>query len=130
MPRYLDTAALIELARNPEQTDAPACTCTKTPLDGWQSQPLSLDERQLELIGTLVPENEAEPTFCEYLPGDVSYWSEDAPIVPRYFPYNRCGVWRCSLCGRIYLRYTEGGGYFVDQRIRALKARLIEDVPL
>jgi len=130
MSRYLDTAALIELARNAEQTDVPACNCTKTPLDGWQSQPLSLDERQLELIGTLVPEDEAEPTFSEYLPGDVSYWSENAPIAPRYFPYNRCSVWRCSLCGRMYLRYTEGGGYFVDQRIRALKARLIEDVPL
>jgi hypothetical protein len=39
-------------------------------------------------------------------------------------------VWECSVCGRLYLRYTEGGGYFVDRRIRAVSANLIEDVPL
>lgn len=130
MTRYLDAAALIELARRAEQTAPGPCTCTRTPLDGWQSQPLSLDERQLEQIGTLVSGDEAEPTFAEHLPGGARYWSEDAPIAPRYFPYNRCGVWQCSLCARLYLRYTEGGGYFVDQRIRALRASLIEDVPL
>jgi hypothetical protein len=130
MTRYLDAAALIELARHAEQTDPAPCTCTKTPLDGWQSQPLSLDERQLNQVGTLVREDEAEPTFAEYLPPGTGYWSEEAPVAPRYFPYNRCGVWACSLCGRLYLRYTEGGGYFVDQRIRGLKSQLIEDAPL
>lgn len=130
MPQYLDAAALLKLAQRAEHADAPVCGCTKTPLDGWQSQPLSLDERQLEQIGTLIPEDEAEPTFSEYLPENHGYWSDEAPIAPRYFPYNRCGVWKCTQCGRLYLRYTEGGGYFVDQRIRALKARLIEDVPL
>jgi hypothetical protein len=130
MTRYLDATALLELAQRAEQTEAPPCTCTKTPLDGWQTQPLSLDERQLEQIGTLVAEDIAEPTFAEYLPENTGYWSENAPIAPRYFPYNRCGVWKCTLCGRLYLRYTEGGGYFVDQRMRALKAHLIEDVPL
>jgi len=130
MTRHLDAAALTELARRAEQTDPPSCTCTRTPLDGWQSQPLSIDERQLAQVGTLVAETESEPTFAEYLPGETRYWSDDAPIAPRYFPYNRCGVWACMLCGRLYLRYTEGGGYFVDQRMRALNPRLIEDVPL
>ncbi|WP_248295219.1 hypothetical protein [Paraburkholderia sp. UYCP14C] len=69
-------------------------------------------------------------TFSEYLPNKATYWSGDAPIAPRYFPYNRCGVWQCSTCGRLYLRYVEGGGYFVDRRIRALNADLIDDVPL
>lgn len=130
MTRYLDAAALIDLAQRAEQTDPAPCVCTKTPLDGWQSQPLSIDDRQLEQVGTLMREDEAEPTFAEYLPGGLRYWSDEAPIAPRYFPYNRCGVWTCAHCGRLYLRYTEGGGYFVDQRIRALKASLIEDVPL
>ncbi|WP_321782267.1 hypothetical protein [Paraburkholderia sp. J94] len=130
MPQYLDAAAFIELAQRAEQTQASVCVCTKTPLDGWQTQPLSLDERQLEQIGTLALQDEAEPTFAEHLPGNLGYWSEEAPIAPRYFPYNRCGVWKCTQCGRLYLRYTEGGGYFVDQRIRAVKAALIEDVPL
>ena len=130
MTRYLDAAALTDLAQRAEQAAPAPCTCTKTPLDGWQSQPLSIDERQLEQVGTLMRDDEAEPTFAEYLPEGLRYWSDEAPIAPRYFPYNRCGVWKCTHCGRLYLRYTEGGGYFVDQRMRALKAALIEDVPL
>jgi hypothetical protein len=78
-------------------------------------------------IGTLIPENEHEPTYQEYLPNGVNYWASNAPIAPNFFPYNRSDVWKCSACGRLYLRYTEGGGYFVDKRIRALSSRLITD---
>ncbi|MDR5753100.1 MULTISPECIES: hypothetical protein [unclassified Caballeronia] len=126
----MNAATLIDHARRAEAKAPGPCGCTKTPLDGWQSQPLSLDETQFREIGTLAPENDPEPTFSEYLPAKTNYWSADAPIAPRYFPYNRCSVWECSVCGRLYLRYTEGGGYFVDRRIRAVRAALIEDVPL
>ncbi|MEX3638060.1 hypothetical protein [Paraburkholderia sp. BR14320] len=135
MAHHLNTATLLDLARAAQrrleqQRAAGPCECTRTALDGWQSQPLSLDESLLEEIGTLMPEDDPEPTFSEHLPDKTSYWSADAPIAPRYFPYNRCGVWQCSTCGRLYLRYVEGGGYFVDRRIRAVNADLIEDVPL
>lgn len=130
MADFLDASTLLELAQVAESGVNAPCTCTKTPLDGWQSQPLSLDETQFHEIGTLCPDDDAEPTFSEYLPDKKSYWSTDAPIAPRYFPYNRCGVWECGLCGRLYLRYTEGGGYFVDRRIRAVRSALIEDVAL
>ncbi|SAL59523.1 hypothetical protein AWB66_03342 [Caballeronia telluris] len=95
----MNAATLIDHARRAEARAPGPCGCTKTPLDGWQSQPLSLDETQLREIGTLAPENDPEPTFSEYLPGKTNYWSADAPIAPRYFPYNRCGVWECSVCG-------------------------------
>ncbi|MBC8733045.1 hypothetical protein [Paraburkholderia sp. UCT2] len=135
MAHYLNAASLLDLARaaqrRPVQQRAAApCECTGTPLDGWQSQPLSLDETLFEKTGTLVPEDDPEPTFSEYLQDKTRYWSADAPVAPRYFPYNRCGVWQCSTCGRLYMRYVEGGGYFVDRRIRAVNADLIEDVPL
>ncbi|MFL9866146.1 hypothetical protein PQR67_18365 [Paraburkholderia fungorum] len=130
MAEYLNAATLLELAQRAEQRTAAPCACTRTPLDGWQSQPLSLDETQFKEIGTLAPENDPEPTFSEYLPGKTNYWSDDAPIAPRYFPYNRCALWQCTLCSRLYLRYTEGGGYFVDRRIRAVQSALIEDVAL
>lgn len=130
MADYLNAATLLDLARKAEALVASPCSCTKTPLDGWQSQPLSIDETQFEEVGTLMPEDDPEPTFSEYLPGKTNYWAADAPIAPRYFPYNRCAVWQCSLCSRLYLRYTEGGGYFVDRRMRSLQATLIEDVPL
>ncbi|BEU26891.1 hypothetical protein [Paraburkholderia caribensis] len=128
MTPYVDAAALVALAQRAEENGSTPCSCTKTSLDGWQSQPLSLDESQLVEVATLMREDDPEPTFAEYRPDNVQYWSPDAPIAPRYFPYNRCGVWECSACGRLYLRYTEGGGYFVDRRIRALKAGLVEDV--
>ncbi|MEX3765002.1 hypothetical protein [Paraburkholderia phenoliruptrix] len=130
MPNHLNAATLLDLARRAHARAPGPCVCTKAPLEGWQSQPLSLDETQLREIGTLWPENDPDPTYAEYLPVKLTYWSTDAPIAPRYFPYNRCGVWECSLCGRLYLRYTEGGGYFVDRRIRSLQWALIEDVSL
>lgn len=130
MPATLNTATLIDLAQRAEVSDPGPCACTRTPLDGWQSQPISLDETQLREIGTLLTEDDPEPTVAEYLPGKTTYWSNDAPIAPRYFPYNRCSVWECLSCARLYLRYTEGGGYFVDRRIRALRLALIEDIPL
>jgi hypothetical protein len=130
MAHYLNTATFVELAQAAQSRASKPCACTRTPLEGWQSQPLSFDETQLEEIGTLLAEDDPEPTYSEYLPGKTTYWAADAPIAPRYFPYNRCGVWQCSTCGRLYLRYVEGGGYFVDRRIRAVNAALIEDVPL
>jgi hypothetical protein len=130
MAHYLNAASFLDLARNAQSSATGPCSCTRTPLDGWQSQPLSLDESQFVEIGTLLPEDDPEPNYSEYLPGKTTYWAADAPIAPRYFPYNRCGVWQCSTCGRLYLRYVEGGGYFVDRRIRAVNAELIEDVPL
>ncbi|CAD6530931.1 hypothetical protein [Paraburkholderia metrosideri] len=130
MAQYLNAASFLDLARAAQQRATERCSCTRTPLDGWQSQPLSLDETLLEEIGTLLLEDDLEPAYNEYLPGKTTYWATDAPIAPRYFPYNRCGVWQCSTCAHLYLRYVEAGGYFVDRRIRAVKAELIEDVPL
>ena len=47
------------------------------------------------------------------------------PIAPAYFPYNRCDVWQCANCGRPFLRYTEYGGYYVEERVRELHAALV-----
>ncbi len=127
---HLDAASLTELARQAEAGELPECSCTRTPLDGWNTLPLSLDEGQLREVATLTRADNDEPTFSEYLPNGLQYWAVDAPIAPLYFPYNRCGVWTCILCGRGYLRYMEGGGYFVDRRIRMLNSALIVDVPL
>jgi len=130
MPNYLDASALTKIALRAESLAIGPCNCTRTPLDGWNSQPVSLDEGRLEEIGTLMVDDDPEPSYREYLPGDLDYWSPNAPITPHFFPYNRCNVWQCTQCSRLYLRYTEGGGYFVDRRIRAVNSALIQDVPL
>ncbi|MBZ5795907.1 hypothetical protein K8353_37895 [Burkholderia contaminans] len=106
------------------------CTCRGTVAAGWQSMPLSLPDTQLRDIGTLIDGDPEEASYAEFHPAGTRYWSETAPIAPRYFPYNRCTVSECVACSRVFLRYMEGGGYFVDRRIRALDANLIVDAPL
>ncbi len=123
---YLDHAALLKLAAEAAGVTQP-CICTNTPLAGWTSLPLSLQGAQLAEVATLAPSGDPEPTYDEYHPAGTRYWSDNAPIAPRHFPYNRCNVSRCVSCGRLYLRYQEGGGYFIDQRLRALDPALIVD---
>ncbi|KAF1042544.1 MAG: hypothetical protein GAK35_02658 [Herbaspirillum frisingense] len=96
------------------------CNCRAADSSGWISLPLSLPESQLTDVATLVADPYDEPAFTEYHPDGTRYESPDAPIAPRHYPYNRCNIARCTLCGRHYLRYMEAGGYFVDRRIRAL----------
>ncbi|RXZ38205.1 hypothetical protein D9O50_01250 [Oxalobacteraceae bacterium CAVE-383] len=125
----LDFPQLAALARQSAGIDA-ACACSGVSLAGWESVPLSLDEASLEEVGTLFEDHFVEPPFEEYHPAGTRYDSPDAPIAPRYFPYNRCTVARCKVCGRHFLRYTEAGGYFVDRRIRLLDAALLVDAAL
>jgi hypothetical protein len=128
-PSVPDFAALTELADRSERVSI-HCSCATTPTEGWQTLPLSMPVAQLSEVATLATGDEDEPTFAEYHPNGTRYWSVDAPIAPRYFPYNRCSVSECTVCGRCYLRYTEGGGYFVDQRIRLLRASVLVDAAL
>jgi hypothetical protein len=107
-----------------------ACTCLPVSLASWESVPLSLDETNLNDVGTLFEDHFVEPTFEEFHPSGTRYDSPNAPIAPRYFPYNRCTVAECRICGRHFLRYTEAGGYFVDRRIRSLASELLVDAPL
>ncbi|GGC67876.1 hypothetical protein [Undibacterium terreum] len=125
----LDFSALAALAGKPEHTNSD-CACSKLDLQSWISVPLSLDEENLQDVGTLFEDPYAEPTFTEYHPAGTHYDSPDAPIAPLYYPYNRCTVAVCKKCGRHYLRYTEAGGYFVDRRIRLLSPQLLIDAVL
>lgn len=120
LPR-LDDEQLRQLAQQ-SAAITEACNCVSADASGWTSLPLSLPEQQLQDIGTLLQDPYVEPTFAEYHPGATRYESPQAPVAPRHFPYNRCNVARCTHCARLYLRYTEAGGYFVDRRIRALNA--------
>jgi hypothetical protein len=125
----LDFPQLAALARQSAGIDV-ACACSAVDLAGWESVPLSLDEAALEEVGTLFADHFVEPPFEEYHPAGTRYDSPTAPIAPLYFPYNRCTVARCRVCGRHFLRYTEAGGYFVDRRIRLLDAALLVDAAL
>jgi hypothetical protein len=122
----IDFAGLKQLAEASAAVTAP-CSCNDAALLAWRALPLTLELDQFEEVASLVEDPFAEPTFVEYHAGGTRYDSDDAPIAPRYFPYNRSNLARCVKCNRHYLRYTEAGGYFSELRIRALRPQLLVD---
>ena len=101
--------------------------CAPLVCPGWESVPSTFDLSSLQRVGTLRSEDAEETTVLEHHPRGTHGWSADAPIAPAFFPYNRCDVWTCKACARPFLRYTEYGGYYEDERIRQLDAALIDD---
>jgi hypothetical protein len=106
---------------------APCESCRSLVCPGWEALPGSFDRGRLECVGSLRDPDVDSPTVAEFHPGGTHAWSADAPIAPAWFPYNRCDVWRCKSCARAFLRYTEFGGYYTEERIRELDANLIRD---
>jgi hypothetical protein len=107
------------------------CACSLKICKGWESVS---DERwpskQLKFEGTLrreLAEGESELSFEEFHPYGTRYDSPEAPIALQNFPYNRADVYACQQCGCAVLKYTEYGGYYVDQRVRLVDAALVID---
>ena len=120
---FLDCSALRQLSRGHTACEA----CSSLRCDGWEALSGAFDRSRLRRIGTLRPRGDDEPTLQEYHPAQTHAWSADAPIAPAFYPYNRCEVWCCAECARPFLRYTEYGGYYEEERIRELKAELVTD---
>ena len=100
---------------------APACRCGVGACDGWVSlSPERWPTAQMQAIGTLRDMAVHEPSFEELHPHGTRYESPAAPVAPHFYPYNRCDLYRCTGCQRLLLRYTEAGGYYVDERVRVL----------
>jgi hypothetical protein len=103
----------------------PCASCAALVCPGWESLAGGFDRNCLRRVGTLRAPGDDEPTLQEHHPAGTHAWSADAPIAQAFFPYNRCEVWQCVACARAFLRYTEYGGYYVDERIRALDPTLV-----
>ena len=129
IPFLANTPALRALVLSATtQATTLACHCASLgPCAGWESITEDRWPAQLQQLATLRDPELYEPTFEEFHQG-TRYDSPDAPIALKHFPYNRCDVWQCA-CGRLFLRYTEFGGYYVDHRVRALNPALIVDAP-
>lgn len=123
MTGFVNPKQLQELAHAISHDDQCA-TCAPINYPGWESLPVVFDQGSLKLIGTLKLEDAPE-NWEEFHPHGTQIWSPDAPIAIGFHPYNRCDLYQCVDCSRIYLRYTEFGGYYIDQRIRALNAQLV-----
>jgi hypothetical protein len=120
---------LLALARTSAAVDGP-CACILDPHDEWSRIQASFPEQDMRPVGTLVDDPYVEASFAEFHPDGTRYWSAEAPIALRHYPYNRCTVVRCAQCGRAYLRYVEAGGYYAEPRVRALKPGLVVDAPV
>lgn len=119
---------LMELAQTSSRVMR-ACACAIDSYREWTRIPADFPQAQMRTVGTLVEDPHVEASFTEYRPHGTDYWSADAPIAPRYFPYNRCTVQQCTVCCRSCLTYVEAGGYYVEPRIRALDPALLVDAP-
>ena len=115
--KRLVAAELLALANVAERSSS-CRVCGSLRCAGWESMPSAFDRRALVRIGTLRDPDVDEPTLQEHHPHGTHAWSPDAPIAIAYHPYNRCDVWQCTACRRAYLRYTEYGGYYEDERVR------------
>ena len=126
-PSPLDATQLQALAIKPLDQ----CACALKICKGWES--VSDDRwpsKQLKLEGTLrreLVQGEPELSFQEFHPNGTRYDSPEAPIALNYFPYNRADVYACQQCGCAVLKYTEYGGYYIDQRVRLVDASLVVD---
>jgi len=105
-----------------------ACDCGIDACREWTRVPATFPQAQMRTLGTLAGDPYAEPSYAEYHPHGSHYWSPEAPVALRHFPYNRCAVQQCSLCQRCCLTYVEAGGYYVEPRMRALAGQVVVDV--
>jgi hypothetical protein len=123
MLKELSRNELLAIANSPEPKKG-CPICASLICIGWESVPGSFDLHCLKPIGTLRKEDAPE-CWEEDHPDGTNLWSENAPISVQFHPYNRSDVCECKQCGRKYLRYTEYGGYYIDERIRVLDPKLI-----
>ena len=112
------------------QAGAPCENCVSVAGHGWQPVPSSVERERLESLGRLPAPDSADgtgydATLEEYHPDGSDYWSSDAPIALGWFPYNRSGAWRCKRCAGLFLRTTEYGGYYEEERIRRVTAERV-----
>lgn len=123
MSAPLKPSQLLTLAQT-VKTNEGCASCAPLSCPGWESLPSVFNPASLELVGTL-RQDDSEESWDEFHPKGTQIWSSDAPIAVKFHPYNKCNIYQCKHCTRLFLRYTEYGGYYVDERIRELRANLI-----
>ena len=122
----LGAADLLRLAGEHQAGErCPACGGLQC--KGWESLPGGFDAGVLQRIGTLRDARIDDPTVQEYHPQGTDAWSPEAPIAPAFHPFNKSDVWQCGTCHRLFLRYTEYGGYYHEERIREVLPALVVD---
>ena len=127
-PLPLLTATQLRTLASQPGPESACSSCAALVCPGWEALSATFERKHLRRIGTLRDPHNEEPTLLEHHPDGTNAWSVQAPIAPAFFPYNRCEIWACAGCGRPFLRYTEYGGYYEEERIRAIASAAVVDV--
>ncbi len=128
MPTSLtETELRAHAAQAAQQPRCADCAALQKP--GWESISGAMNTSHLVSVGPLGTEDEWD-RLDEYHPQGTGLWSPDAPIALGWHPYTRSALWRCARCAGVFLRYTEYGGYYEEERIRPLRAELLCTPPL
>lgn len=128
MPTPLtETELRAHAAQAAQQPRCADCAALEKP--GWESISGAMNTSHLMSVGPLGNEDEWD-RLDEYHPQGTGLWSPDAPIALGWHPYTRSALWRCARCAGVFLRYTEYGGYYEEERIRPLRAELLCTPPL
>jgi hypothetical protein len=123
----LTAADLRRIAGERIDTDERCPVCGGLRCPGWEAIPGGFDATGLQQVGTLRDPDVYEPTVEEYHPDGTRTWDAAAPIAPAFHPYNKSDVLQCVQCRRAFLRWTEYGGYYREDRIRDLDAARVVD---
>ncbi|WP_159460891.1 hypothetical protein [Polynucleobacter kasalickyi] len=122
MTNHVSSKLLYELSSACSQTECEVCESVECA--SWETRPSNFMAKNYEILGTCQFDG-SENIWDEYHPQQTTIWSNKAPIALKHYPYNRADVLRCAHCQKVYLTYTEFGGYYVDQRIRLVNPDLI-----
>lgn len=124
MTKVFNAGELKTLVATQQSQQCPNCASHN--FSCWETILSTFDRDALQMVGTLqVPD--AIENWDEYHPHGTDQWSANAPIAVKFHPYNSSDVYQCQECQTVYLRYTEYGGYYVDERIRVVNPELIVD---
>lgn len=108
-----------------EAAAQPRCgDCAALWQPGWESVSGAMNVAHLAPVAALAGAEHGD-RLEEFHPQGTQLWSPEAPIALGWHPYNRCTLWRCQRCAAAFLRYTEYGGYYQDERIRPVRPGLI-----
>ena len=124
MTKVFNAEELKTLVATQQSQQCPNCASHN--FSCWETILSTFDRDALQMVGTLqVPD--AIENWDEYHPHGTDQLSANAPIAVKFHPYNSSDVYQCQQCQTVYLRYTEYGGYYVDERIRVVNPELIVD---
>ena len=85
-----------------------SCKCDFELYRSWKDLN-SVDVKTFELVGSLADGDYVKVSSAKAFSGN--YWDQDHPIALKYYPQIESTIYRCRICKRLFLFYTEVSGH-------------------